>query len=48
MPTGDMAMDKTLVQGGAVAFKGQQEAYKHRDTSVGVHAELPKVLAALA
>lgn len=48
MPQGDNALDKTLVQGGVLVFKGQQQVYKHRDTSVAVHAELPKVMAALA
>mmetsp|Transcript_14964 Transcript_14964/g.41088 ORF Transcript_14964/g.41088 Transcript_14964/m.41088 type:complete len:98 (-) Transcript_14964:131-424(-) len=48
MPTGGDATDLTMVQGGAFAFKGTQELYKHRDTSVGVHADLQKVVAALA
>lgn len=33
---------------GVLVFNGQQQVYKHRDTSVGVHAELSKVMAALA
>lgn len=48
MPTGDDAMDKTLVQGGAFAFRGGEELFGHRDSNVGVHAELAPVLAALA
>mmetsp|Transcript_41309 Transcript_41309/g.76867 ORF Transcript_41309/g.76867 Transcript_41309/m.76867 type:complete len:175 (-) Transcript_41309:123-647(-) len=46
MPKGDNAMDKTLVQGGMLVFNGQQQIYKHRDTSVAVHAELTKVMEA--
>ncbi|CAE8606262.1 unnamed protein product [Polarella glacialis] len=48
MPTGDGAMDKTLVQGGVLVFRGPQQMYQHLDTSVGVHGELSKVLAAAA
>ena len=33
---------------GVLVFNGQQRVYKHRDSSVAVHAELPKVMAALA
>lgn len=47
MPTGDDAMDKTMIQGGALAFDGRRQLFKHRDTSVGAHAELDKVLAAV-
>lgn len=47
MPTGDDAMDKTMIQGGTLAFKGPQQVFNHRDTSVGVHAEFEKVLGAL-
>jgi len=46
-PQGDDALDKTMVQGGVVAFQGTTQVFKHRDTSVGVHAQLEKVLAAL-
>mmetsp|Transcript_34704 Transcript_34704/g.63024 ORF Transcript_34704/g.63024 Transcript_34704/m.63024 type:complete len:176 (+) Transcript_34704:380-907(+) len=47
MPEGENAMDKTLVQGGVLAFQGDQQIYQHRDTSVAVHAQLDKVLAAV-
>jgi len=48
---GLIAREYTLVvwpSAGVLVFKGQQQVYKHRDTSVAVHAELPKVMAALA
>eukprot|EP00931_Biecheleriopsis_adriatica_P092597 TRINITY_DN66397_c0_g1_i1.p1 TRINITY_DN66397_c0_g1~~TRINITY_DN66397_c0_g1_i1.p1 ORF type:complete len:177 (+),score=42.57 TRINITY_DN66397_c0_g1_i1:367-897(+) len=48
MPSGENAMDKTLVQGGVLVFRGEQQVYLHRDTSVGVHGELDKVLAAVS
>lgn len=47
MPQGDNQMDLTLVQGGAVVFRGEEQLYKHRDTSVGVHATLEKVVSVL-
>ncbi|CAE7491708.1 unnamed protein product [Symbiodinium necroappetens] len=46
MPQGDNSFDKTLVQGGVLVFNGQEQIYRHRDTSVGVHADLTKVMAA--
>ena len=46
MPKGDNSLDKTLVQGGVLVFNGKQQVYKHRDTSVAVHADLAKVMAA--
>eukprot|EP00439_Symbiodinium_sp_Y106_P044251 s4615_g5.t1 len=46
MPQGDNSFDKTLVQGGVLVFNGQKQIYRHRDTSVGVHADLTKVMAA--
>ena len=45
MPEGDNSFDKTLVQGGMLVFNGPQQVYKHCDTSVGVHADLTKVMA---
>lgn len=48
MPTGDMVMDKTLVQGGMLAFSGMEQRFMHKDSAVGVHAELSPVLEALA
>lgn len=48
MPQGQDVMDKTLVQGGALAFKGTTQVFEHKDCSVGVHAELSQVLAAMA
>lgn len=47
MPQGDQVMDKTLVQGGVVVFQGNQEVFMHKDSSVGVHAELSDVLEAV-
>mmetsp|Transcript_31567 Transcript_31567/g.87026 ORF Transcript_31567/g.87026 Transcript_31567/m.87026 type:complete len:175 (+) Transcript_31567:428-952(+) len=48
MPPGEDAMDKSMVQGGVLAFDGRQQLFTHRDTSVGVHAELEQVLDAVA
>lgn len=47
MPEGDDTFDKTLVQGGVYAFEGEKQIFKHRDTSVGVHADPQKVFAAV-
>jgi len=46
-PQGDGALDKTLVQGGVLAFEGDIQTFKHRDTSVAVHADPEKVFAAV-
>jgi len=46
-PQGDNALDKTMVQGGVLAFEGDKQFFKHRDTSVGVHASPEKVFAAI-
>mmetsp|Transcript_41215 Transcript_41215/g.92978 ORF Transcript_41215/g.92978 Transcript_41215/m.92978 type:complete len:175 (-) Transcript_41215:56-580(-) len=48
VPQGDNSLDKSLVQGGFFVFNGQDQIFKHRDTSVGVHAELDRVMAVLA
>lgn len=48
MPEGDNSFDKTLVQGGVYAFQGGEQIFKHRDTSVGVHADPQKVFAAVS
>mmetsp|Transcript_104918 Transcript_104918/g.306435 ORF Transcript_104918/g.306435 Transcript_104918/m.306435 type:complete len:127 (-) Transcript_104918:55-435(-) len=48
MPTGEDALDKSLVQGGAFAFLGGSQLFGHKDSNVGVHAELEQVLAAVA
>jgi len=48
MPGGENSVDKTLVQGGVLVFHGEQQKFRHRDSSVAVHAELKKVLAAVA
>mmetsp|Transcript_66061 Transcript_66061/g.213056 ORF Transcript_66061/g.213056 Transcript_66061/m.213056 type:complete len:175 (-) Transcript_66061:32-556(-) len=48
VPQGENSLDKTLVQGGMLVFKGDEQVYQHRDTSVGVHAEIERVLAAVA
>jgi len=47
MPKGEDSMDLSMVQGGALVFSGEEQLYRHRDTSVAVHATLEKVLAAL-
>lgn len=47
LPQGDNQMDLSLVLGGAVVFRGDQQLFKHRDSSVGVHPELERVLLAL-
>mmetsp|Transcript_1187 Transcript_1187/g.2508 ORF Transcript_1187/g.2508 Transcript_1187/m.2508 type:complete len:175 (+) Transcript_1187:366-890(+) len=47
LPQGEKSFDLTLVQGGVLVFNGNQEVFKHRDTSVGVHADLQRVLASL-
>lgn len=48
MPDGEKSFDLSLVQGGAFAFRGEQELFRHRDTSVGVTADLSRVMAAIA
>mmetsp|Transcript_132759 Transcript_132759/g.297031 ORF Transcript_132759/g.297031 Transcript_132759/m.297031 type:complete len:181 (+) Transcript_132759:293-835(+) len=48
LPKGDNSLDKTLVQGGVFVFDGDQEVFRHRDTSVAVHADLGRVLQAVA
>lgn len=48
MPEGDDVMDKTMIQGGTLVFKGREQLFLHRDSSVGVHAELDKVLGAIS
>lgn len=48
LPQGENVMDKTLVQGGMVAFRGKEEVFMHKDSAVGVHAELPQVLEAIS
>jgi len=47
MPAGEDATDKTMVQGGTLAFDGRRQLFEHRDSSVGVHAELERVLSAV-
>lgn len=47
MPTGEDATDKTMIQGGALAFDGRRQLLEHRDSAVGVHAELETVLSAV-
>lgn len=47
MLQGENALDKSLIQGGVFAFRGQEPLLEHRDASVGVHGELEAVLAAV-
>lgn len=47
MPQGENSMDLSMVQGGALVFKGEEQLYRHRDPSVAVHASLEKILGAL-
>lgn len=47
MPKGNDAMDLTLVQGGMLVFKGEEQLFRHRDTGVAVHAKMEQVMSAV-
>mmetsp|Transcript_94929 Transcript_94929/g.247774 ORF Transcript_94929/g.247774 Transcript_94929/m.247774 type:complete len:109 (+) Transcript_94929:403-729(+) len=48
MPQGDNVLDLSLVLGGLLVFRGEEQIYRHRDAGVAVHATLDKVLGALS